>query len=407
MAPDLDKEILLAPEGYTVAEILGDLEGEMTSDREILVICRKEEEPPLPAAYRVRVRYLEEETREPLREDYVSDEIEEGMAPDLDKEILLAPEGYTVAEILGDLEGEMTSDREILVICRKEEEPPLPAAYRIRVRYLEEETREPLREDYVSDEIEEGMAPDLDEEILLAPEGYIVAEIKGDLEGEMTSDREILVICRKAEGEVQDPEDPQDPEGGGEEKDPEDTPEEAGGTNSGSNSSHTSHNGSGSRPGKNTGKTSGKNTGNRNGSSRSTASTGVRTAGAAPSAAPQAAAQSLASIEESEVPQILFPEETVLPMEEAAAPTETAEEAPAPAAESAETEVAALTGRDGDAEMSELGGAVLTRAEPQKEGYPLWSVTLSVAEGGILVVLGYMIVSDMKLLMWLKEKKRR
>ena len=324
-----------------------------------------------------------------------------------------------------------------------EPEPPAPALYRVTVCYLDEETGEALKDDYVIGEIEEGTVPEIGEEIFLAPEGYTAVEILGDLEGQMTSDREILIICRRLENAPQEPEDPEDPDGPGEggEPDPEDPeggntdpngepegqeggddPPESPGNGSG-NSEASNGSGSGHHTGKNTGKTSGKTSGRgSSGKKNSTASSGRTGAGQssqASSGAPQpsqAPQQSQAPLREQQGGQTSSAEETVPAPKE---PLLTAGDAEIPDAEAEKVEEAsarvreeaaadtALAGGDQGGGQAAIGGAVTTQAEARKERYPLWSMALATAEGGILAVLGYMIFSDLKLILWFENKKRR
>ncbi len=339
-----------------------------------------------------------------------------------------------------------------------EPEPPAPVTYRVTVRFLDEETGEPLKEDFVSDEIEEGAPFEIGADILLLPEGYTVAEIQGDLAGKMTSDREILVICRKREAEVQEPADPENPdgpggegEGNGEESgdvtgitdgDHSGSGDSNGSSNAGGNSGSSHNSGSNSNNNSNSGKTSGKNSGKNSGktsgsskgsssgrtgsgssSSGSKASAGQTTK--TPSAAAQAAAQTAAQNEtpagESQIAETspaeetaaLAPEESALPAEEVAAPeaelpeAEAVETVPAPVQEAADGTSTALAAGENEGGQEALGGAVIPQAQAQKEKFPLWSTAVGVAEAGVLAVLSCMIFSDLKLIMWFEKKKRR
>ena len=322
-----------------------------------------------------------------------------------------------------------------------EPEPPAPVTYRVTVRFLDEETGEPLKDDFVSDEMEEGTSFEIGADILLLPEGYTVAEIQGDLAGEMTSDREILIICRKQESGAQEPADPENPDGpGGEgEGNGENSGDVTGitnGDNSGSGnsggsgssgSSHSSNSGktSGKNSGKNSGKTSGSSKASSSGRSGSSSSSGSKSGAGqttkTPSAAAQTAAQTAVQNEtpaaEAQMEQTSPAEETVLPAEETVQPVEEtgipetvvteAEEAPVPAEEPAGTASTALAGGEGEGDQAALGGAVLTQTQAQKEKYPLWSMTVGVAEAGVLAVLGCMIFSDLRLIMWFEKKKKR
>ena len=319
-----------------------------------------------------------------------------------------------------------------------EPEPPAPVTYKVTVRFLDEETGEPLKDDFVSDEMEEGASFEIGADILLLPEGYTVAEIQGDLAGEMTSDRKILVICRKREAEVQEPADPENPDGpeGEGEGNGENSGDVTGITNGdNSGSGNSGGNGSsGSSHNSNSGKTSGKNSGKTSGSSKpsssgrsgsSSSSTGSKSSAGqttkTPSAAAQTAAQTAVQNEtpaaEAQIEQTAPAEETALPAEETVLPAEEPEipeaviteeeEAPVPAEETAGAASTALAGGEGEGDQAALGGAVLTQTQAQKEKYPLWSMTVGVAEAGVLAVLGCMIFSDLRLIMWFEKKKKR
>ena len=312
-------------------------------------------------------------------------------------------------------------------------EPPAPAICRVTVRYLDEETGEPLKDDFVSDEMEEGSPFEIGADILLPPEGYTVAEIQGDLTGEMTSDREILVICRKQETgpqeplEPEEPEDPEDPEAGNTEA-PE-GPEEQGGENNenpegpagmtngeNSNASSNSNSNHNKGPGKNSGKTSGS---GRTGSSGTTgsgrtgssiASSGSRASAGQTRKVPSAAAQAAAQTDsQSEAPAAeAQTAETVPEPEESTMPAREEEMPEAVLTEDAAAETsAALAGGEGGGDQSALGGAVIAQTKAQKEQYPLWSMAVGAAEAGVLTVLGYMIFSDLRLILWFEKKKRR
>lgn len=287
------------------------------------------------------------------------------------------------------------------------EEPEQPCLYRITVRYLEEETGNPLKEDYVIDTLEEGTVHEIDEESLLPPEGWDLAEIRGDLEGEIVSDREILVICRPREPEPQEPEEP----GDGGNPEPEVPEEGQTGTSADQEEGNSSGSGSGNSSGKTGGKNvhaAGKNNGRKSPGSGKGESSG-KTAGSssfsdnkssvgrtvkAASPAVQAAEQSEGPAEETVNEQEVLLEESVPAAEE---------DIPAPE----ETDTAALPPAENKgAGQSSIGGAVLPQTQEQKERYPLWSLTLGIAESSILVVLGSLIFSDLKLIRWFERKKR-
>ena len=64
------------------------------------------------------------------------------------------PEGYELAEVIGDLAGNAAEDREILIMCRK-----LPALYTLTLTFTEEETGLALTEPLIYPDLE-GAAKD-------------------------------------------------------------------------------------------------------------------------------------------------------------------------------------------------------------------------------------------------------
>lgn len=320
-----------------------------------------------------------------------------------------------------------------------EPEPPAPVTYRVTVRFLEEETGEALKDAYVSGEMEEGSPFEIGADILLLPEGYTVAEIQGDLAGEMISDREILIICRRREIDPQEPVEPENPddpgkEGQGSEEKPGNDTGITNGDHSGSGSSgssSTSGKTSGKTSGSNSGKTSGSSKGSGSGKSGSNTSSGSKSSTGkttkTPSAASQAAAQTASQAavqsensaaqtqteEASPAEETAFPTgESVLPAEETEIPETVVteietEEAPLPAQEKADAVNTALAEGEGGDGQAALGGAVLPQTQAQKEKYPLWSLAVGTAEAGVLAVLSCMILSDLKLIMWFENKKKR
>lgn len=319
-----------------------------------------------------------------------------------------------------DVSSEISYTLTIIDDLPDEPEPVPPVMYRFTVRFLEEETGNSLKDDYVSEKIEEGAPFTISEDILLPPEEYETVEIQGELEGTMTSDRLISVICRKIgtvpdepvdpiepenpdktddpdpkdpeEGKTDDPVDPEKPEN--QEKEEEGKKDESSGKNSGKSS--------GSGKGKGSGKSgSSSSSGNKAGTGKTTNTP------AAPAAAAAAADMQVDDLmEESPDTEAGAVSESKLPAEEMQVPAEeAAEESPEAEAQSRETALAKPENNRTD--ESDLGGAVLPQADMKKEKYPMWSLTLGAAEGGVLAVLGAMILSDLKVIMWFEEKKKR
>lgn len=265
-------------------------------------------------------------------------------------------------------------------------EPPVMCRY--TVRYLEEETGTPLKDDYISEEMEEGSSFIISEDILLAPEGYEVIEIHGDTEGLMSTDMQITVVCRKIETEPDDPEDPvpDDPEPGNQDDEKEE--------------------GSSVKPGSGSGKNSGRPSGS--GKSKNSGKSGSKSSAGQTAKEPAAVQEASAAAEnQSEVPVDEVQVQESAPAEEIPPPAEEAE-IPRDEVSVSETEGGsiAFAGPEGSDETA-IGGAVLPQTDLKKEKYPMWSLTLGAAEGGILAVLGAMILSDLKVIMWFEEKKKR
>ena len=308
---------------------------------------------------------------------------------------------YTLT-IIDDLQQEPESDPE----PEPGPEPVLPALYRITICYLDEKSGLSVKEDYVSEEMEEGSRIMIGEELLLPPEGYDLVKVLGDVQGFISKDSEILVICRKQEavpavpepdpepaepgpavpepGETEEPDLPAEPDPAGpreqeEEKTEEDSPKA-------DKPSGTS--GSGSKPGR--GNHSGKQSG-----SAAAGKTGTSGRPAASEKAPAAA--------EEAAPAAAEQEEAAPQSEEAQAAEDLPlEEAP----EEVKTDTA-LAEPEKNSDASSLGGAVLPQADLPKEKYPMWSIALGAAEGGVLAVLGAMILSDLRVIRWFEKKKKR
>lgn len=297
-----------------------------------------------------------------------------------------------------------------------EPEPVSPTFYRITICYLDEKSGLSVKEDYVSEEMEEGSRFMIEEELLLPPEGCELVEILGDTQGIISKDSEILVICRKQEAvpvvpedpEPVDPEpiDPEPEEPGPEEPGPAEPgpagpePGETEGPDPGEQEgqkpeedsqkadkpSRTAGSGSKTGRGNHSGNHSGSAAAGKSGTSDRTAAS-EKAPAAAEEAAPAAAEQ-----------------EEAAPQSEEAQPAEDLplEEAP----EEVKTDTA-LAEPEKNSDASSLGGAVLPQADQPKEKYPLWSIALGTAEGGVLAVLGAMILSDLKVIRWLEKKKKR
>ncbi len=338
-----------------------------------------------------------------------------------------------------------------------EPDPKPPVMYRVTVRYIEEETGLSLKDDYVSEEMEEGSSYEISGDILLPPEDYEVVEIQGDLQGTINKDKQIIVLCRKLKQEPEDPDDPtpsdpdnptpsgpDDPTPSGpddptpadpddptppgpddptpadpDDPSPEDPKEQDGqdgkedgnkddpsgksGGNSGKNKGNSGKNKGNSGKGSGGGK--GKGSGKSGSSSSSSGSKNSAGQGTARPSAPAADSQSIIAAEEAQIEEHVPAAENVLSSEEAEMPAEeTAENAPETDAGSIDM---AAAGTKSSSDDSTLGGAILPQADMKKEKYPMWSLTLGAAEGGILAVLGAMILSDLKVILWFEEKKKR
>lgn len=283
-------------------------------------------------------------------------------------------------------------------------EPESPAMYSFTVRFLEEETGIPLKDDYVSEEMEEGSFFTVSEDSLLPPDGYEIVEIHGDTEGLMTSEMQITVICRKTETGPDDPEEPDDPEN----PDPEDP--EPGKTDPGEDpgdQDDEKKEESPVKPGGGSGKGSGRPSGS--GRGKNTGKPGSKTSAGRTAETPSAVreASGVAAENQSETPAEEVQVQEIMPAEEILSPAVEAE-IPEEEVSEAETEGGSIAFAEPEgSDESALGGAVLPQTDLKKEKYPMWSLTLGAAEGGILAVLGAMIFSDLKVIMWFEEKKKR
>ena len=360
------------PEGYALSEVLGDLAGRAEKDTEILVMCRK-----IPARYSLTVTFVDEETGLALADPLTWQDMEEGSSYDLTELTESLPEGYVLSGIQEDLTGVIRKDTQIFVMCRK-----IPARHSLTLSFVDEKTGLALADPLIRKDLEEGSSYDLTKEAEVLPEGYEVSGILGDLTGTVTEDLEITILCKKTEKDPSDKDKDKDRE-----KDSGKKPSPGG-------SSH--------KPGRSSG--------SGNSSGRKSSGTSAAAAGGSAAVRQQTAAEEERTREqaekqsdaerESEAGTAAASEETEEMTREETAREETEERDSA-------YESAALAVTEEEEDQSDLGGALLPQSAKPERGLSPLGVTLGILEAGILAVLSMLIISDLKLIRWFEEKRRK
>ena len=334
--------------------------------------------PPEPSKYTIKVSFIDEESGLDVREPYILPDQVEGSSYDLTELTEKIPEGYVLSEVRGNLADSVRKDTDILILCRK-----IPALYSLTLSFVDQKTGLALADPLILQDLEEGSSYDLTKEVGVLPKGYEVSRILGELTGTVTEDLEITVVCKKTE-----------------EKPP--------------NKDKDKNKGSGKKPSPSSGGSSQK---PGNSSGRKTSGTSAAAAGGSAAVQQQNAAEEEAAREQAAERDDALREsdtETAAALEETEETTEaaeTAETAETAREETEETdpgyESAVLAVTEEEEDQSEIGGALLPQKKKPERGLSLLGLTVGFIEGGILAVLSMLILSDLKLIRWFEEKKRR
>ena len=333
--------------------------------------------PPEPSKYTIKVSFVDEESGLYIGDPYILPDQAEGSSYDLTELTDNLPEGYVLSGIREDLTGVIRKDTQIFVMCRK-----IPARHSLTLSFVDEKTGLALADPLIRKDLEEGSSYDLTEEAEVLPEGYEVSGILGDLTGTVTEDLEITILCKKTEKDPSDKDKDKDRE-----KDSGKKPSPGG-------SSH--------KPGRSSG--------SGNSSGRKSSGTSAAAAGGSAAVRQQTAAEEERTREqaekqsdaerESEAGTAAASEETEEMTREETAREETEERDSA-------YESAALAVTEEEEDQSDLGGALLPQSAKPERGLSPLGVTLGILEAGILAVLSMLIISDLKLIRWFEEKRRK
>ena len=191
----LDNEVTF--EKYNYVETQGDLVDSNVQDDVVIDVFYERKSVPMtplvpayPNHYNVTVRYVDEEGNE-IHPTFVQEDVKAGSTfdvSDLDNEIII--KGYRYVETQGETSGVVDGDKEVVVVFSQ-----IPT-HDITVRYEDKEGNE-LQDPFIQKDVEEGShfdVSDKDDEVEIP--GYVYEETKGNTEGTVDGDEEIIVVYR-------------------------------------------------------------------------------------------------------------------------------------------------------------------------------------------------------------------
>ena len=189
-AYDVTAQTSLAIDGYEMSRVAGAASGTITGDVTVTVYYK-----PI-AYYTLTVSYIDETTGQTLETAFVTENIQENSAYDATEQATLEIDGYELVRVEGETSGTVTSDVSITVYYK-----PINY-YTITVSYIDEATDTQLQTSYIIQELPENSVYDVTAQATLEIDGYELSRIEGETSGTVTSDLTVIAYYTTSAGQI-------------------------------------------------------------------------------------------------------------------------------------------------------------------------------------------------------------